>query len=176
MGKKVLVGVSLAVILALASTASFAYQDDHDKAKGGQGKSCKVTAKAHMVLKNKDELGISENQEEKIEALLLKAKKESIRQDAEIEIIGLDIKAKMKENTVNVQEINPLIDKKYDLKKAKAKASLAAYAELKNILTDKQKETLKELYEKKMCEMKEKIGEKKGQHMMMDQRQKESRR
>jgi Spy/CpxP family protein refolding chaperone len=175
MRKRTLVGMALVLAFTLVSAASFAAEGMCPMMeKGGHGKSGdqgdKAATKAAMILKHKEELGITTKQEDQIDALLLKAKKEKIKQDAEIEILGLDIQAKMKEDTINLRELNPLIDKKYDLKKARAKASLAAYAELKNILTDKQKETLKELYKTKMSEMKGKMekmgGSMMGQHGM----------
>ena len=170
MRKRALAGMALALAFTLVSTACFAAEGMGPQGQGGQGrfgkKGDKVATKAALILNNKDELGLTSKQEDQINALLLKSKKDSIRQDAEIEIIGLDIKDKMKEDTINLKELNPLIDKKYDLKKARAKASLAAYAELKGILTDKQRETLKELYKTKMSEMKGKMSEKKGSSMM----------
>ena len=163
MRKRALVGMALALAFTLVSAASFAEEGACPKGQGCYGtfgnKGDKVATKAALILKNKEELGLTAKQEDQINALLLKSKKDSIRQDAEIEILGLEIKDKMREDAINLKEINPLIDKKYDLKKAKTKSSLAAYAELKSILTDKQRETLKGLYKTKM-------SEKRGSSMM----------
>ena len=62
-----------------------------------------------------------------------------------IYIIAIDIKSAMWEDTIDVNSTNALIDKKYDLKKEKAKALVAAYAELKSMLTDEQQKKLKSL-------------------------------
>lgn len=153
MKKKLVIAVALVVILTLAQAASFAYEGGSKKSKGRYGKSGnKVVTKAHMILKNEDELGLSDKQTTKIKKLMLKSKKDEIMQTAEIETIALDIKSKMREDTVDTKAINTLIDKKYELKKEKAKSSVAAYAELKNILTKEQKKKLKELY--KQCKTK----------------------
>ena len=45
----------------------------------------------------------------------------------------------------NIKEINNLVDQKYNLKKEKTKALIAAYAKIKEILSEKQEETLKEI-------------------------------
>ena len=55
----------------------------------------------------------------------------------------MDIKEAMWSDNLDLEAINTLIDKKYDLKKAKAKSSIADYAELKGILTEEQKAKMK---------------------------------
>ncbi|MFC2092125.1 hypothetical protein ACFLTD_05070 [Elusimicrobiota bacterium] len=66
-----------------------------------------------------------------------------IRKKADIEIIALDIKSKMWEDDIDVEAINGLIDKKYDIKKSKAKNLVAACAKLRSILSAKQRAKLK---------------------------------
>lgn len=147
MRKRLVIAVALIAILTVAQAASFAYEGSGKKSKGRCGKSGnKITTKAHMILKNEDELRLSDEQTTKIKELMLKSKKDEIMRTAEIETIALDIKSKMWKDAVDTETINALIDKKYESKKAKAKAAVAAHAELKNILTKEQKEKLKELY------------------------------
>ena len=156
MRKILVIAVALVVILAVVQETSFAYEGGYNKTKGYNRKSgSKVATKAHMILKNGDELGLLDEQTTKIKELMLESKKDEIMQTAEIETIALDIKSKMWKDAVDTEAINVLIDKKYESKKVKAKATVAAYAELKNILTKKQNEKLKELY--KACT--EKKGE-----------------
>ncbi len=152
MKKKLVIAVALVMILAVAQAVSFACEGGSKKSKGHYGKSGnKVVTKAHMILKNEDELGLSNEQTTKIKELMLKSKKDEIMQTAEIKTIALDIKSEMWKDAVDTEAINTLIDKKYETKKEKAKSSVAAYVELKNILTKEQKEKLKELY--KQCKM-----------------------
>ena len=49
-----------------------------------------------MILKNEDELGLSDKQTAKIKELMLKSKKEEIMKSAEIEVIALDVKFSFK--------------------------------------------------------------------------------
>lgn len=155
--KVVLVGLMvLALIFCLSQEAFSAHgyagksgYGCHMGSKGGyshkKGMESKFTRKAHFFLKNKEELDLTDKQVATIKNLKLSVKKDLIKRDAEIEILALDIKAKMWEDTINTTEINKLIDKKYDLKKEKAKALVAACAKLKGVLTDKQKDKLKGL-------------------------------
>lgn len=152
---KFTVAVPLVLVLTLALLMPAAYAE---KGKGmgdcHQGIEEKVSYKTRLFLKNQEELGLSDEQIKKIKDLNLQTMKDSIKAKAEIEIIALDIKAKMQEETIDTAAINKLIDEKYELKKAKAKSSVKAYAGLKNILTKEQKEKLKGLFKK--CEIKKK--------------------
>mgnify|MGYP000282824940 CR=1 FL=1 len=58
-------------------------------------------------------------------------------------MLKIDIKAKLWEDTIDKKGINKLIDKKYELKKEKAKALVDAYAQFKKILTEEQNKALK---------------------------------
>jgi Spy/CpxP family protein refolding chaperone len=63
----------------------------------------------------------------------------------------VDIKGSLCEDPIDKKSINKLIDKKYELKKAKAKALVDAYATFQAILTDDQKKKLKESSRKCQC-------------------------
>ncbi|MFH1577829.1 MAG: Spy/CpxP family protein refolding chaperone [Candidatus Omnitrophota bacterium] len=125
-----------------------------EKAQGYQGGlEEKFAHKAHFILENKEGLGLSEEQVKKIKDLKLETQKGLILKDAEIDIVALDIKDGLYQDTVNASAVNKLIDKKYELKKQKAQSLVSAYAALKNILTDEQKEKMSELFEKSAFEM-----------------------
>ena len=78
----------------------------------------------------------------------LNSKKDTIEKTAEIDILALDIKAGLYGDTVDSAQLGALIDKKYKIKAEKAKATVGAYAALKGVLTEAQKEKMKELYKK----------------------------
>ncbi|MFC1658669.1 Spy/CpxP family protein refolding chaperone [Candidatus Omnitrophota bacterium] len=150
----VMAAVALVTIFTVAVGASLAYERGGEKSEGHYEKSQDlVVMKAHMILKNQDKLGLSDEQIAKVKDLKLQSKKDTIKQDGEIETIALDIKSKMYEDSVDAEAINALIDKKYELKKEKAKSSVAAYIQLKSILTEEQLGQLKELY--KECKTEE---------------------
>ncbi len=140
----------LACVLILGATALPAYAEGYGK-KGGYhcgSKKDKGYSKACMMLKNREELGLSDEQVDKIKALKHDAKKDAIRKQSEIDLVAVDIKKEMYEDTLNVEAVNKLIDKKYELKKEKAKASVKACADLKGTLTEEQKAKLKEIWKK----------------------------
>ena len=136
---------------------TLAYTDgDCKKMKHKDNLKKKVFKKAHIIMKNKDELKLSENQITEIKKLKVNAKKDLIRKKAEIDVISVDIKSKLWDETIDVSGINKLVDQKYDLKKEKTKSLIAAYAELKKILSKEQKEILQELCHKDRMKMKHK--------------------
>ena len=125
---------------------TLAYTDgDYKKMKHHDNLENKVFKKAHTIMQNKAELKLSDNQITEIKKLKVHAKKDLIRTKAEIDVISVDIKSKLWEETIDVSGTNKLVAKKYDLKKEKTKSLIAAYAELKKILSKEQKEILKEL-------------------------------
>ena len=146
--KSALVAV-LASVLIFGVAALPAYAGHGKKAGYHCGsKKDKVYRKACMLLKNREELGLSDKQVDKIKALKYDAKKAAIRRQAEIDIIAVDLRKEKHADTLNIEAVNKLIDKKYELKKEKAKASVKACAEIKGTLTEEQKAKLKEIWKK----------------------------
>lgn len=113
--------------------------------KGDKGFDKKLFCKMHFILVNKDEIGLSDSQEKEITELKIGTKKDLIMKKAEIDVIVVDIKMHMYGDKINLDAVNKLIDKKYDIKKAKAKVLVGASAKLKEILTKDQTEKLKKL-------------------------------
>ncbi len=144
--------VAIALVFAISVSAINAC-DGHGKSSwskcsGKSGKwdlESKFYMKAYMIIKNSDELGLSDKMVDKIRELKMSTKKSLVMKKAEIEVIGLDIKSMLHGDTVNIEEINKLIDKKYDLKKEKTKSIVAACVTLKSYLSEDQMDKLKKL-------------------------------
>jgi len=117
--------------------------------RGGKKQGEKLFRKMHFILMNRDEVGLSDAQEKEIRELKAGTKKVLIRKKAEIDVIAVDIKMHMHEDTIDLDAVNKLIDEKYDIKKAKAKVLVAATAELKETLTEEQTEKLRKLRREK---------------------------
>lgn len=140
----------LAVAVMCLGLASGAYAFGHDKKGGCHGEfEGKFFHKAMMLIMSETELGLTADQVKEIKDLKIKTKKDLIKLDADIKTVGVDLEAEMWKDTTDVNAMNALIDKKYDLKKQKAKSIVAATAALDNILTAEQKTKLAEL--KKSC-------------------------
>jgi len=144
------IGTMAVVVLVFGMLAHAADAGGHGKGKGchRKGLEGKFSHKAHFLLKNKEELGLSDEQIGKIKDLKINAKKDSIRKNAEIEILAIDIKTGLWKDTVDSEALGKLIDQKYEIKKEKAKSAVNAYAALKNVLTEAQKDKLKGLCKK----------------------------
>ena len=119
--------------------------DDQKCEKCGYGLERKILKKLHLAIENQDELQASDSQIKKIKELKIALKKDLIQRKAEIELIGVDMQSKLCTDDINKKEINQLIDRKYELKKAKARFLVEALIELKKILKDEQEEKLKDI-------------------------------
>ncbi len=124
----------------------------------GSGQGCgfekKLFSKLHLVLIHQEKLKLTEEQIGKIKQLKMSTKKDLIKREAEIDLVTVDIKTKICENNICQKSIGELIDKKYDLKKTKAKALVGVFAELKDILSDEQKKQLGKI----VCKASKKSG------------------
>jgi Spy/CpxP family protein refolding chaperone len=149
MNRKFIVFPLVALFLIFSCVPQLA-QADGDRKKGGYHKELdeKILYKAKLMLKNEDELELSDKQIDKIKELKIAVKKELITRGAEIDLIKVDIKSKLYDDKIDVPGINKLIDEKYKLKSAKAKYLVKTYADLKNVLTKKQMEEFKALCRK----------------------------
>lgn len=158
----------VAVILAICMAAvlsSTALADDNPMGRRGKmgeyGKAGhkmdfedKFYCKAHFLVENALELGLGDEQIEKIKTVKHDVGKNMIKNDAEIEMLGLDIKQALGKDEVNLAEINSLIDRKYVLKAQKAKELAQACVNVKNVLTKDQVKKMKEVWKKCALEAK----------------------
>ena len=151
MNKKIAVFTFLAVFMMTSIMPCLAQAGDY-KGKGGHHKDLeqKINYKAKFMLRNEDELGLSDKQIDEIKAMKYATKREIIKQNAAIDIAKINAKEKLYTDKINVAEMDSLIDKKYDLKKEKAKYLVKQYAALKGMLTDEQMEKMKTIW-KQSC-------------------------
>ena len=147
----VLAVLMLAVPVALANH-SHGLGDGHEGyghrqwgMKGGDFES-QFFIKSFMILRNDEGLGLTDVQKGEIRGLVHEVKKNTIRQNAEIEILDLDITQAMHGNAVDPMAVNKLVDQKYELEKAKAKSLVEGIARLKKSLTEDQQTKLKGLF------------------------------
>jgi len=141
--------IAVLIIVLSCFLATSLYADSYKQSRHhGYGLDKKFVKKVRLALENQEELGLSDEQYEKLRILKMDTKKDLIKRNAEIDIIKLDIEGSLCEDPIDKKSINKLIDKKYELKKAKAKALVDAYATFQNIITDDQKKKLKEISRK----------------------------
>ncbi|MDD4956829.1 MAG: Spy/CpxP family protein refolding chaperone [Candidatus Omnitrophica bacterium] len=116
---------------------------------GKKGMDSKIYHKASYMVDNRDELGLTDEQVRQINAIKTAVKKEMIKKNAEIDLVAVDIKTMLQENKVDVKAARDLLDKKYELKKEKAKYLVGEYAALKDMLTDEQMGSLEKMWRDK---------------------------
>lgn len=108
--------------------------------------------KANLIMKNAVELGLSDDQVQKIKKLKMDTKKSMIRTDADVAVLILDIREALGKDEIDVNGTNALLDKNYSLKAQEAKTLVGAYAELKKILTKDQMKKLHDIWSRENME------------------------
>lgn len=147
---------SVFLIAAVCLSLSFACAMDPDKnCKGKKNLSDKFFMKTMFILENSDALALTEEQIQNIKKLKMDTQKELIKKKADIEIIELDIHSGLMEDKIDTKNVGKLVDQKMELKKQKTMTLVESYASLKNILTEEQKKSLKDLFKKCMKNKKE---------------------
>jgi hypothetical protein len=121
-----------------------------DMKKGEMGMEEMFQHKLKMIWKNSAELGIKEDQMKAIKELKTAIAKDIVMKDAQIEVTEIDLKSKMMDDPLDEKGLTDLLDKKFELKKEKAKAILNACAQLRKILTDEQRGKMKQLMSAKI--------------------------
>ena len=99
------------------------------------------------ALKNREKLALTDEQVEKIKTFTLMSKEGFLKDMEEFKKIDDEIKIKLDADELNVEEVNVLVDKKFDLIKGKIKASVKSHSEFLSILTPEQKTKFKEIKE-----------------------------
>lgn len=116
----------------------------------------KFLKKSDFFLDNQKEIGLSDDQVKTIKSLKLKVDKIVIAQDAAMKTFALDAGAKMAETKVDVEGLNAMIDEGMSAFAGQTKEVVAAYAEMKAILTTEQMAKAKEIWmagSEKQCPM-----------------------
>ena len=167
MMKKMMFLLVLGTAVFLSSTASAHFWNGKCKGKECPLKTekeccqCPITdkfmKKAHFLLEQKSEVGLTDDQVKTIKELKLQMEKDSIRQSADKKTFMLDLQSKLSEDKVDIEGANTLIDQNFAAASAAAKSNLATYAKLKSLLNPDQIKKMKTLHEQ--MEKKEKAEE-----------------
>ena len=148
--KKILIFGVLALMVFFGSIVSKAYACSYKKGDSYQWSlKDKFFKKAHIILGSKADLQLSDEQAAKVKDLKLKTKKDLIMQEAEIEVVEIDITAALHTDVIDLKSVNSLNQKKYKLKNKKADVLAESFAALKSILSDDQKQKLESIYHSK---------------------------
>lgn len=114
--------------------------------KGKAAQITKLKKKVGMLWENQEALKITEKQMMAIKDIKHAAIKQLIQYQADKEIVMVDLKSKMREDIIDVDAVNPLIDAKYTAKIRSAKTYARALSDIQNVLDEGQREQWKELF------------------------------
>ena len=98
---------------------------------------------AHSILENHEELGLPEEAVKKVKDLKIGTKKSLIRNTAEAELLMVDIISSLYQDKPDISEINKLVDKKFEIKKAGMKKLIVSFVGLKKLLSKEQMKQVK---------------------------------
>ena len=113
---------------------------------------------AHSIVENHEELGLTDEAVKKVRELKIGTKKSMIRNRAEVELLMVDIISSLYQAKPEISEINKLVDKKFEIKKAGMKKLIAAFVGVKKLLS---KEQMKQV--KAICKSEDHHESKEGQ-------------
>lgn len=122
--------------LAFFLIAGTAWADDSSKSVTRLDK--KFGRMASLILQNRDSLQLTDTQIQNIKDLKKKVKKNAIRRDAEIDLIDVDIVAKMAEDVIDSDAVSILIDQKFDIDRERERYAMDAFISLKESLKPEQ--------------------------------------
>lgn len=102
-------------------------------------KAAKLKSFAKIFWENKDYLGLTDEQLDKLKEVKHTALKDLIRLNAEVEIAVIDFKSEMGKPQVNVDAVNGIIDQKFAVKTKMAKVFVQAVADMQQLLSEEQR-------------------------------------
>ncbi|MFH1189131.1 MAG: hypothetical protein V1682_00380, partial [Candidatus Omnitrophota bacterium] len=122
--------VIMAAALALAGSAAGSLAYDQYGSKAGKDLVGKFCHKVAFIMEHEKDIALTEEQVKSVEDIKLKTKKELIKAEADIDVVGIDIEQALHQDNIDVPATDALIDKQYDLKRDKAKVLAASFAGL----------------------------------------------
>ncbi len=95
------------------------------------------------ILRYAEVLGLNDRQLQKIAEVKLHMEKEMVLLDARIDVIDMDLRAELGEDTIDMNTIKKLLKEKYDIEMQRVEGQAAAYASLKSILSRDQRQQMR---------------------------------
>ena len=124
--------------------------EGHELMMEGMGACCGMmkgmAGLGHMgcgsIIGMKDELGLSEDQVEKLKSMKMEQQKRAINDKAAVKILELELKELLSEETVDIKAVDGKIDKIAQLNAKMHKDQIHTMVDSKKVLTAEQKEKL----------------------------------
>lgn len=99
------------------------------------------------VLKAKETLGLTDEQETRLRTIAVNFKKENVKKTAEVELAEIDLRQLLhgQEKQVSGEDLEAAVRKMYMIKADRRLASIKAFLEARSVLTPDQQKKMKEL-------------------------------
>ena len=137
--------VAAFLVLGLGLAPQAAAKGEGKALQGLQPSAESFFQRAGFLLKQKDRLGLSDDQVRAIQGLKSDMRKNLIRSEAEIEIFEIDIFTKLHDETAHPSEVQRLIEQKFDAKKELSQSLADGYFKLRSALSEQQRQALKQM-------------------------------
>ena len=150
MNKKIYMAGLMALVLSGGAAQAFAHGipamgGGNGYGRGGDPLARTFFKQVHFVMRSQEKLGLSEDQINAVRSLKLEVEKSLIRQKAETRVSEVEIESALRQDKVDAEALQKLIDEEYEGRKAQAKTLAAAYLKLKDTLTPEQQKSLQGL-------------------------------
>ncbi len=136
------------------------------KGADGCGMYEKFYSNVKIVLKNSEKLGLTDAQREQVKEMKYDVKKNKIQACADINLLSVDISKALWQKEVDLDEVNALIDQKYQSKAQLKKDMVGAYVALNSMLSPEQRDMVKSIYKCRKAETCQKAYGKKSKGKM----------
>jgi Spy/CpxP family protein refolding chaperone len=138
----------LAVILGMAWTAVSAVPSWADSSGGGRSKHPDPARFVWHLLKAKDSLGLTDEQEARLKTIAVASKKDTVKKTAEIDLVEIDMHQVLhgRDTQASGDEIDGTVRKLYALKAERRIASIKAFRDARAVLTPEQQKKMRELH------------------------------
>ncbi|MBS0155571.1 MAG: Spy/CpxP family protein refolding chaperone [Nitrospira sp.] len=141
----------LAILSSVAVTFAVTTMSWADMPHFGHDKRPNAADFIWHVLKAKERLGLSEEQETRLRATVVTFKKEDVRKTAEIELAEIDLHQLLHqpEKQAGYNEIESVVRRMYGLEADRRLASIRAVHDARSVLTPEQQKKVRELHEQR---------------------------
>ena len=138
----------LAVLLGVVWTFASTTLSWADASGYGHGKRPDAASFIWHVLKAKEAVALTDDQEARLRTIATTFKKDRVKKTAEIDLAEIDAHKLLHNKQVSGDDIDTAVRKMYAFKADLRIASIKAFQEAKTVLTPEQQKKLKELHEK----------------------------
>jgi Spy/CpxP family protein refolding chaperone len=102
-----------------------------------------------LILQNSERLGLTDQQEAKLNDIRRKYTKEIIRQDADSKIAEIDLEPLLKESEIDLPKVKEALKKSEGIETQIRYLKIEAFTEARKVLTDEQRATLRKMMEER---------------------------